>query len=580
VVARLGAAPAPLGVEPAQTTKPLKLGTLTRHAVLAAPGSAFELRVGRGRRLDFSIAAVAPPGAAGSARFRIEATSPDGPRSLFDESIPADGAPWRDRRVELPPGCSALRFAADAEGEATPAWGSITLSAPERPERASRPNVVLVSFDTLGAEYLSALGGPPGTSPHIDAFLAQGFSFRRAFAQYGNTLVSHATLFSGLYPIHHRVYPGLPARQLDESLVGAFAADGYATSAFTEGAFVSANFGFSVGFDHYDDGSIGLESQLAGGAARTFERAGDWLEAHRSEERFFLFVHTYEVHAPYLPRDAEARAVADRLTPGDARQLPRRFQEEGQLEQNRGTHRLSPRNLARLRALYIGEISYLDRVFGRFLARLDALGISRDTLVVVTADHGDQFGEQGKVGHGESLHNRVMHVPLAFRWPAQLASGESDAPVQLADVLPTLLELAGVPAPAGLDGRSLVPVLRGLAPGPGRPAFSEERSARGECEELGLPDRCRLDRVAAQDGRFKLVTSRVPPYERLYDLADDPGEQRDVAQQHPEEAARLRSRIEAYRASARSARAQGPERAPLLLDADTRRRLRELGYAD
>jgi len=228
-----------------------------------------------------------------------------------------------------------------------------------------------------------------------------------------------------------------------------------------------------------------------------------------------------------------------------------------------------------LAALHVAEVHGVDAIVGRFLARLEAAGLAEHTLVVITSDHGDQFGEGGKVGHGDSLHDRVLHVPLGFRGPGVVERRSIEATVQLVDVLPTLLELAGVPAPKSLDGVSLAPLLTPGAQAPVRPAFSEQRSARGECARLARELGCRLDRLAVHDGTWKLVTSKLPPWQRLYDLSTDPLEQREVQGAHPEQAARLSSLLDAY--------LQDPSRdvdgTPAEIDVDTQKRLHDLGYA-
>lgn len=585
VVARVGGEPGVRAVSPPPTILPLKLETLTRNAVVVEPGAAFEVTVDPGAaRLAFSTAAVAQERAGdASARFRVALRRADAWEPLYDAIDPAEGR-WRDHRVALPASSAStvLRFSTSAEptGAAlrSAVFGSIVFSAPATSgDPRARPSVVVVLIDTLGAAYLSAFENAPGVSPNIDTFLAEGHSFRRAYAQYGNTLVSYASLLSARQPGSHGVYPGVPVRPLDESLVAVLAAEGYHTVAFTEGAFVSANFGFSVGFDHYDDGLIGISAQMAGGAAQTFERAGAWLAGHGARERFLLFVHTYEVHAPYTPRDSEALRIASRITPDDGRLFAPEQQAKRSLRHNSGDQLLDPRDLARLRALHSAEIHTLDGLFGDFLARIAALGLERDTLVVFTADHGDQFGEHGKVGHSESLHNRVLHVPLAFRWPASIPPGETGAAVQLVDVMPTVLDLLGLPPPDARDGRSLAPWLRGVSAA--RPAFSEQRSSRGECRRLGLPIHCRLNRFAVQTERFKLVTSQLPPWERLYDLRDDPLETQNVAAAHPAEVARHRALLAGHRAAAERAAPDGGP-APPDVDADTLQRLRDLGYLD
>jgi arylsulfatase A-like enzyme len=566
----------------------LRLGTRTREAVEVLPVSQLLVSTPEtASTLLFSVGARTTKPVPGAIHFSIQAQLGSGWRTIFSDAVVPDGGSWKDHEIDLvavAPGARSFRFETrsphPAESDAATAevqawWGSVTWLAREAPGVSPGPNIILISLDTLGAAHLSSYENAPGISPEIDAFLDEGFSFRRAFAQYGNTLVSHASLFTGLYPIHHGFYPGGPLVGID-SLVVNLARAGWLTAAFTEGAFVSASYGFGHGFDWYDDGALGLSRQMAGGATQTFTRAGDWLEGIGKDTRFFLFVHTYEVHAPYLPRDDAARALAERLSPEDGRGFSSEHQARLALAHNSGRQRMGETEFRKLHALHSAEIHWLDRVVGDFMARLDTLGLAEDTLVVLTSDHGDQFGEADKVGHGETLHNRVHHVPLGFRWPGRIEPGRSDAPVQLIDVLPTVFELAGHEVPAERDGQSLVPIMSGEAI-PARPAFAEQITAPGECLRLNLPRECRLDRYSVQTGRFKYVTSKVPAYERLYDVDADPLETRDLLSAHPQETDRHRELLRRYLADAPPVRTPGAIIAP---DEATRKRLEALGYLD
>jgi arylsulfatase A-like enzyme len=563
----------------------VRLGTRTREAVEVTPVSQLAVTAPEtASTLLFSLGARAPDRVPGRIRFSIQAQLAGGWRTIFSEAVVPEEGEWQDHEIDLvaaAPGARSFRFetrsepAPEATEDVQVWWGSVIWLAREAPGATPAPNVILISLDTLGAAQLSSFENAPGISPAIDAFLDESFSFRRAYAQYGNTLVSHASLFTGLYPVHHGFYPGGPLIAID-SLVVRLALAGWLTAAFTEGAFVSASYGFGHGFDRYDDGALGLSRQMAGGAVQTFERAGKWLEGIGRDTRFFLFLHTYEVHAPYLPRDNQARAVVKRLHPNDDRVFSTEYQARLTLAHNSGLERMNEVDFRKLHALHSAEIHWLDRILGDFLERLDALGLADDTLVVLTSDHGDQFGEQGKVGHGETLHNRIHHVPLGFRWPGHIEAGRSDTPVQLVDVLPTVFELAGRDIPAERDGRSLVPIMAG-AEVEAQPAFAEQISARGECLRLELSRDCRLDRYSVQTGRFKYVTSKVPEYERLYDLDADPLETRDILAEHPEESERHRELLRRYLADAPAARTPGAIVAP---DAATRERLEALGYLD
>ncbi|MGH0028355.1 MAG: sulfatase family protein [Myxococcota bacterium] len=574
VLARVGSPHRPASVRPPRTAKTKKLGIHTRNAVPAA--TPFEVEVPEGAtRLAFSLACEGGPGAHCEG-FRIEQRAADDSawHALFEGAArhdPEAEGGWTDHALDLPAGPGrSLRFSAGEPRGGTALWGSPLLLGPAE---QARPNVVLISLDTLGALSLGSFSGRAGVSPRIDALLDASADFRHAYAQYGNTLVSHASLFSALHPVRHGIYPDAMPGPLESSLVGALADAGYRTVAFTEGAFVSAAFGFAAGYDAYDDGKVGLSEQMSGGAERTFQRAGDWLRDEAGGGPFFLFVHSYEVHTPYLPRDEQALAVASRVTPGDSRWFAPALQTRKVFNQNTGREPLPQRDLDRMLALHTAEVHTLDRVVGAFVDRLDASGAAPHTLLVLTADHGDQFGEWGKLGHGESLHDRVLHVPLAFRWPGVVEPRRIEGPVQLVDVMPTVLDLVRLPPAPDRDGVSLAPALRGDG-APARPAFAEQRTARGECLKLGLEEGCRLDRVSIHSGRWKLVSSLLPPGRELYDLEADPQAQSDVAALHPQVADRLEAQVRDYRGKVGT----GAQEAPATLDADTLQRLRDLGY--
>jgi arylsulfatase A-like enzyme len=574
----------PRTAAPPVRVEPRSVGSETREAALPAPDAPFELPVEAGdAELRFATAVSPAEICREPTRFRIEARVGGAWQRVFEAEEAPGSKRWHAQRLALAGlGASRLRFStrppqgAGCAEPPQPLWGSLLFVGAPQPEDRELPNVLLISLDTLGAAYLGHFGGPEGVSPNLDAFLAEAFSFDRAYAQYGVTRTSHTSLFTALYPLHHGAYPFAAVRPF-ASLVPRLAARGYETVAFTEGGFVSGAFGFQSGFDRYDDSPTPvLDPAQFSNARKVVGRVLHWLAHGGAETRFFLFVHTYEVHMPYRIRDAASRALLARLRPGDPTGMAALAQARAVLHQNDGSELLSADELDHLRALHLANIHYLDEQVGRLLRRLDELGLSERTLVVLTADHGEQFGEQGKLGHGGSLSNRVLHVPLGLRWPGVIAAGSDADPAQLVDVMPTLLELLGEPPPDGVDGISLVPRMRGEAVGE-RPAFAEMRSARGECVRLRLDPRCRLDRYAVQTGRFKLVRSGLPPGEALYDLREDPLEARDVAAEHPAELSRLGALLDAYRGSRAGA---APNAAAFDIDPALRERLEALGYEE
>jgi arylsulfatase A-like enzyme len=583
VLGRLGTPNGPR-LDPPLVAKRMLLGSSTRDAMRVASHAPFEVEIDPAAALlVFSIGGQNLAGT--GATFAIDAKNQGRWEQVFSATTGGE-AGWKDYILDLrrvAPHAGTLRFEAvcpesEAGSKAQLYWGSTTLLRRSTTPHAP-PNIILISLDTLGADRLTSFGNAPGVSPNIDAFLHQSFSFRRAYAQYPNTLVSHASMFTGLYPRHHGVYGATPMLR-SKALASMLAENRYLTAAVTEDAYVGSGFGFDQGFDSFDNGGPKFVHLFRGGAKETFSAASSWLDTFGRWTRFFLFIHTYEVHTPYTTRDAEARAVVERLDPGyDGPHRDEYSGGEEESDHNTGERPVPEKVRKHLAALYAGEINYLDRIVSEFMNRLSGLGISERTLIVLTSDHGDEFGEHGKLGHGETLYNPVLHVVLGFHWPGHIAPGESESPVELIDVTPTVLDLAGLSEKLPLDGVSLLPAMRGEAGGAvARPAFAELQTATGECRKLHLPDSCRLDRLAVQGRRFKLMTSKAPEFQTLYDVLSDPHETRDVSTDFPDELRALRALLDAY-ATDSLPPAASPAAAPTI-DPATRERLRALGYLE
>ncbi|MGH7894412.1 MAG: sulfatase, partial [Candidatus Binatia bacterium] len=317
-----------------------------------------------------------------------------------------------------------------------------------------RPNVVLVSIDTLRADRLGTYGSKRPTSPVLDRRLAaEGVVFEQAFSHSPKTTPSHMTMLTSLYESVHGV--GLWAREaapvlnprvhtLAEILKNA----GYATAAFTAGAHMHRERGFVQGFDAYKHGE-----QL--------HRALTFLDAHQRRP-FFLFFHTYEVHDPYVPPAAVADSLAADPVPAISEAVARiRAGVSGWGKAHKvfwgAVDAGDPRAVRYVSDLYDAGIAQMDgTTLPALLDRLDALGLADDTLVIFTSDHGEAFQEHGRFLH-DDLAPETLHVPLVVRLPGRLPAGRRvREPVGLVDLLPTVLDLLSLPVPAQAQGRSLV----------------------------------------------------------------------------------------------------------------------------
>ena len=423
-----------------------------------------------------------------------------------------------------------------------------------------RPNVVLVSIDSLRADHLGAYGYPRPTSPRLDRLAAEGVVFDSAWSTTTWTLPSHVSLLTALYPEVHGVTEDGLRMTADQLLLSeVLRSAGYRTAAFVSAPFLNRIYGFDQGFDLYDDVTIPLkrhrESHRGSTGAALHGAITRWLgEGHG--EPFFLFLHYWDVHFDYEPPPA---FVAP-FDPGY-----RGAAEFRNFEKNRAIHPGMPEaDLARLVALYDGEIAYTDHHLGLLFDELERLGKLEDSLVVVTGDHGDEFFEHGEKGHMKNLFETTLRVPLVVRFPGGAAGGTRVAePVSLVDVGPTLLDALGVARPPVFDGESLVDLAAGQRRRRPRPIFA------------GLYGRS----WAVRSGDLKLVRverTGEPPSEALFDLAADPGEVEDLAPSRRDEARQLSDLLARWRRHAAGQRREAAR--PFEKGEGLRETLESLGY--
>ncbi|MEW6270824.1 MAG: sulfatase [Thermodesulfobacteriota bacterium] len=398
-----------------------------------------------------------------------------------------------------------------------------------RAERAStgrpRPNVLLVSIDSLRADHLGSYGYERPTSPTIDRLASEGALFEKAIAPAPWTVPSHMTMLTALPPeVHgvtsHRKALSPAAVTLAEVLRRA----GYATAAFVSGPTVMAHYGFAQGFTVFDESTAerdSYRSQTGITSPALVELVGDYLEEWDREGRrapFFVFLHMWDVHYDYAPP-----APFDRMfDPDYAGGMS--FTD---FERNQGIQpNMDPRDLQHLVALYDGEIRWTDENLGRVIDRLRELGVLDDTIVVVTSDHGDEFFEHGLKGHSKTLYDEVLHVPLVVRYPRRIPFGRRvPEQVRLMDVAPTIVGLAGVEPPErfGVD-REEMPAPYGwvdLTPWIARRtprAFAQELPAFSMATALFGPQ------WSMRTNAGKLIRFASGRGAELYDLAHDPRE--------------------------------------------------------
>ena len=428
-----------------------------------------------------------------------------------------------------------------------------------------RPDLVLVIIDTWRWDAFGANGAArPELTPQLDALAAGGVRFSRAIASSPWTLTSVASLLTGHYPTVHGAYGRYKKlssiRAQVPMLAELLAAEGYATAAVINNPFLEAHFGFDRGFDTYDYApASNLDARRAGPSV---DAALDLLGEADAKRPVFLLLHLFDPHLSYDPPPPW-----DHRWTGDYRgSLQPPLHPIKQIRS--GSFAPSPEDAVYLRALYDGEVGYADQEMGRFFRALNALRPGRERMIVVTSDHGEEFGDHGGWEHGHTMYREQVQVPLIVVPPASRPPrrGVVETQIRLLDLFPTLLEAAGLSAPEAAPGRSLFPLMDDDADGDDRPAYSER-------EHLGEPA------AAWRDGTHTLIA--YPEQERLelFHTLEDPGETRDLSAPEAERARALEERLETLAdLLERRAEELGPRAGESEIDPELLDDLRSLGY--
>ena len=421
-----------------------------------------------------------------------------------------------------------------------------------------RPHpIIIVDVDTLRADHLGCYGYQRPTSPHIDAFAREAAFFGWAFSQAPNTPPSQTSILTGLYPsTHGMVFDEDRVSQEVVTLAEALAGHGYTTAGFHDGGYMREVFGIGQGFTTYDDNhSQGLKA--------IGPKAESWLREH-ADKNFLLLIHTYDPHTPYAPPppfDTIFMAGVPAPTPG----FEPTTKQMNEVRLSKFTNHpltLPPNDVAYAMALYDGEIRYVDEWFGGFWKVVCDLGLDRRATVVFLSDHGEEFQEHGSVMH-EKLYATVTRIPFMIRLPGGRLARRVDAVVESVDLMPTLLELAGAPLPAGVQGSSLVPFLTGRPAAGPHAAFSES------------PFFGRSRAVAFGD--HHLLLNLKTGATELYDVRNDPLEQDDIAASKPPVLEIMAGLLHSWEEEVASSTVdRSGEPAPL--DEETLEQLRQLGY--
>lgn len=447
---------------------------------------------------------------------------------------------------------------------------------PTTPTRSNqRPNVVLITVDTFRADHIGPSGYPLARTPTLDRLAAGGVYFARHYTTRNGTTPAHASIFTGTYPSTNGVWthmfdllaPDVP------TLAELFSARGYATAGFFSWlSFEPAYSGLQRGFQVYEDLTINLPDYLANPRsatlAATYKRLKSmlalpgmldrqlafsadieevmdgkadvttdavmlWLQEHAggastASQPFFLWVHYWDPHYPFTPPPPFDQIAEDGCNGCPDGSIPT-------IRQIQSGAQLAPAQTRHLLQYYDGEIAFTDQELGRLLDTLEGLGLAENTLVAVTGDHGESFGELGRWLHGFDLYVPEIHVPLIMRFPGRLPPGRVVQDVSSAvDIMPTVLDLLAMPIPAIVEGHSLLPLVRGEGSDGGRFAISE------------LNDRGIVSFVTRD---WQLLKNYYTGELRLFRPTPMPLDQIDRAAEEPHVAAELEERLDRWEAA-------------------------------
>lgn len=448
-------------------------------------------------------------------------------------------------------------------------------------------NVVLVTIDSLRYDRAIASDRPADPAPTLSRLADDGFLFENAFANGPNTPSSFPTLLTGTYPSMYGGY-----RYLDERrpfLSATLGEAGMRTVGYHSNPHLGPEKNYNHGFDTFNDGAeddddartiknfvdehvpadswlysilrrgwhyltMTTDTSAYAPAGEITDRAIDWFETDwDGESPYFMWLHYMDVHYPFTPPDRFLEEIGvEPLSTRRTADLNGRMQED--------PDSLTEEDRADLLDLYDAEIRYMDHNLDRLLSKLEAQGAREETAVVVTADHGEAFGEHDRYGHHPYNYDELVHVPLVFDVPGR--EGRTiDQQVSLIDVPPTLYDLLGVETPEAVQGNSLEPLLAG----------------RDREEGVVICTASGGDMLATRTPEWKLLWDREEDVVELYDLAADPGETTDVSDENPDVVERFRGLLEDHVAEARATDTELPD---VEESDDVKQRLEDLGYVD
>ncbi|OYR68908.1 hypothetical protein DJ79_04615 [Halorubrum ezzemoulense] len=447
-------------------------------------------------------------------------------------------------------------------------------------------NVLLITVDSLRADHVSFAGHDRPTTPFLSSLAEESAVFTDVVANAPNTPSSFPAILTSTHAQMHGGYDYLTAERpfLAEELRRA----GYHTLGFHSNPHLGSDHNYDKGFDRFEDSAEGSQSVASlkdrverrldpdsrlykllrrvwhhlsmstdtgayAGAGTISEKAVEWIETEGSNSNFFMWLHYMDVHYPFTPdRDSLLELGMEPFSKSRIAELNARMQENPE--------ELSESEVVDLLALYDGEIRYTDAQIRRVVEVLEANGLLEDTIVILTADHGEAFGEHGQFGHHPELYDELLKVPLLVYGP-DVSPRRVSQQVSLIDLGPTIYDLVGIDTPSKVQGTSFAPLLAG-----------EQID-----EPVAVITAARDDRLACRSSEWKYFWRVDEDTTELYDLTSDPNETTDVSEQHPDVADSFREILEAHLERVEETKTDSPE---VTESTEAKQRLKDLGYVD
>jgi arylsulfatase A-like enzyme len=503
--------------------------------------------------------------------FKITASSAGREEVLLERTVTTPHR-WEPAPIDLSrhSGKTALVFSLDIASERRVGfWGSPVIrrrNTPPRTQGASAlggveppQGVILIMCDTLRKDHLNMYGYGRETAPHLAKMASQGALFLDNVSQATWTKVATPSIMTSLHPSSHRVLDfSSHLSPAAHTIAEVYRENGYATVAYSSVLFTGKFSNLHQGYEELHETSMAPSDRYPAKTARVFvDRAADWIERHR-DAPFFMFLHVFDPHDPFEPRppydtqwaDAHKKEEHEKQTETVAKVI-----EDPLLKQFKMPNRAELEKVGLNADDYVsydkdwydGSIRGMDAEVARLMERLRALGLEQKIQIAFIADHGEEFIEHGRMFHGHTVYSELTNVPLMLYRPGAIPAVKIAETVRSIDLMPTLLALSGLPAPEGIQGQSLVPLIAGESSRwEKRPAVSEKVKTT---EPFGPGPRDTESYAIVLDG-WKLIHNRIPavgaPEFELYSRADDPLDAKNVAGEHPDVVEKLKGELEGW----------------------------------